>query len=51
MRWLYKILRLFFCPHRFKRTNEIHLLNGGKQYGTKYVGECRYCGKIKGFKV
>lgn len=59
MKYLYCILRLFFCPHKYK----IELTQGNTfshffdefemekvMTGHYYDRECNYCGKIKRFK-
>jgi hypothetical protein len=52
MKYLYKILRLFFCPHRWdiKNTEKMELIDGDdtivKDY-TKFTLQCRYCGNLK----
>lgn len=51
MKYLYKILRLFFCPHKYDKI----LLKGaiidcGDRIGSYFNKECCYCGKIKKFE-
>lgn len=50
MKYLYRILRLFFCPHKYKLTlhGPIHL--DGKPVGSYYDKTCYYCGKVKRFE-
>lgn len=52
MRWLYRILRLFKCPHRweveFKNSHTIH--DGVGVPIANYYNwalRCKYCGDIK----
>ena len=55
MHYLYKILRLFFCPHKY--GNIIYKIsyhpdgdkNNMPEY-IKYIKECKYCGKMIKFK-
>jgi hypothetical protein len=56
MKYLYKILRLFFCPHHWTRVSveSIERSRQGKKLGI--VAEvrtfrCRYCGDEKTSKV
>lgn len=55
MKYLYKILRLFFCPHKYgKITHEIKVYEDGDNSKIpnfiKYIKECKYCGRMKEFK-
>lgn len=52
MKYLYRILRLFFCSHKYEIFEQ-----GTRTYrptghviGTFYISKCRYCGKIKSFE-
>jgi hypothetical protein len=49
MKYLYRILRLFFCPHKYLvyLTAEIQNQHNGKQVGNIYDLQCKYCGKFK----
>jgi hypothetical protein len=50
MKYLYKILRLFFCPHKYdKILAKGPVRDGYKTIGLYYDKECKYCGKIKAF--
>lgn len=57
MKYLYKILRLFACPHKYFEFKKINIYD---EYDnprtelpvqTKYVLKCRYYGELKKFKV
>jgi hypothetical protein len=52
MKYLYKILRLFFCPHKYKLVSEKGIIKSSsqKQIGSLRIKECQYCGKEKGYK-
>ena len=53
MKYLYKILRLFFCPHKYSKTvskGNIIGFNGTVQ-GYFYDKECCYCGKVREFST
>lgn len=55
MKYLYKILRLFFCPHKYiieieKSEINTHNYFGSKaSIGTFIIKECCYCHKTKSF--
>lgn len=54
MKYLYKILRLFFCPHKFDRLlakGPIVEFSNGPVVGNYYNKECVYCGKVRGFNI
>jgi DNA-directed RNA polymerase subunit RPC12/RpoP len=46
MRWLYKILRLFKCPHKFEKIKEGDIIEYVGRTGTIYIMKCSRCGKI-----
>lgn len=52
MKWLYRVLRLVFCPHKYdKLMAHGQLLNNNNEaFGNYYDKECKYCGKIKRFE-
>ena len=51
MKYLYKILRLFFCPHKYKKTVTYGpVTEDGSVIGNYRDKECRYCGRIKRFQ-
>lgn len=50
MKYLYKILRLFFCPHKYTILYKVSCFDGSDAIMPsyyKYHLRCRYCGKIK----
>lgn len=55
MKWLYRILRLFFCPHRWVNTGHTiqHYVEDWMTPDNKRatflrrVYECRYCGSTR----
>lgn len=51
MKYLYKIFRLFFCPHKFlnkEKYNSTKTYKSGEEINSVlYIKECKYCGKIK----
>lgn len=65
MKYLYKILRLFFCPHKYNKllgkgdivVNKYKVVddklyaNGYDVTGNYYNKECCYCGKVKVFNM
>jgi hypothetical protein len=57
MKYLYKILRLFKCPHKWKiiKTIDVYENYFGTlsklPIGEKYIKECKYCGEIRKFKT
>ncbi len=50
VKWLYRILRLFFCPHRWILVQKRELHRSGYYVYTLRINKCRYCGKEKTFK-
>lgn len=51
MKWLYKILRLFFCPHKYVRYERVRIddpESGEYEYREKC--SCVRCGKMRRFK-
>lgn len=51
MKWLYRILRLFFCPHVYeKEVCSGGVVSGGRNIGRFYDKECKHCGKIRRFQ-
>lgn len=48
MKYLYKILRLFFCPHKYiqKEKHTVLKSNNNDIVGFFYIKECKYCGEI-----
>lgn len=51
MKWIYRILRLFFCPHRYEILGE-H--NGERMDGALYRAhqlKCKRCGICKMFRI
>lgn len=55
MKYLYKILRLFFCPHKLRTIHSINIMDPEQSNETpvalKLIGKCDYCGTIKVFTV
>lgn len=53
MKYLYKILRLFFCPHKYgKIVTKGNIVNSDKTVlGKFYDKECNYCGRIRAFNT
>ncbi len=50
MKYLYKILRLFVCPHKWilKEVVEVYEYSTSKlPYCRKRTLQCKYCGKLK----
>lgn len=53
MKWLYRLLRLFFCPHKFVTLDE-HPVNEKGQttpYNIVYRQECKYCGRHNTYEL
>lgn len=53
MKYLYKILRMFFCPHKYSKlisTGKI-VDQIGDKIGSFFNKECKYCGKVKVFNL
>lgn len=50
MKWLYRILRLFFCPHKYKSLHEGSVVCKSTTIGRYYDKECKYCGKMKRYQ-
>lgn len=48
MKYLYRILRLFFCPHSYKiiRNGDLSRRSDGSIVGHFYDLQCKHCGKI-----
>lgn len=51
MKWIYRILRLFFCPHNYRKLDVYEKKVGGRIIGYSYVKECVYCGEVKEFEI
>lgn len=52
MKYLYKILRLFFCPHKWNKTvNKGPVTDGVIKVGNYYDKECAYCHAIREFRT
>jgi hypothetical protein len=51
MKYLYKILRLFFCPHKYQDVKIGLIGDEGVTIGTFYDKKCRYCGHMKRFNL
>ena len=53
MKYLYKILRLFKCPHKYIKIDKYkttHTYMSGKEIEVvEYHLQCKYCGKIKSY--
>lgn len=47
MKYLYAILRLFFCPHKYQLYGTISVHENGSKIGIEYINICKKCGKIK----
>ena len=57
MKWLYRILRLVMCPHKYYQL-ENKPIQVFKPWSSMempsaydYVCRCKYCGKIKAFRA
>lgn len=55
MNKLYKILRLFFCPHNYailECTPVTRIYPNGKEHiiGHNILSQCKYCGKLSTHK-
>lgn len=53
MKWIYRILRLFFFPHKFIFIENIDYVNLDTStiiIGRSKINRCKYCGKYKSFK-
>lgn len=53
MKWLYRILRLFFCPHKFNivKTIALNRIVTKTKIGECYIQKCNYCGKIESYEI
>jgi len=54
MKYLYLILRLFFCAHKYNKHLQklsMHTEGYDMPTGFEYVKECCKCGKVRAFKV
>lgn len=54
MKYLYKILRLFFCPHKYILEREVNAVDKEINEIPSYrilVSQCKYCGDYKKFKI
>ena len=50
MKWLYKILRLVKCPHKYTIIKQVQCCDPeANEKWTRYYCQCKYCGKIKIF--
>jgi hypothetical protein len=53
MRYLYKVLRLFFCPHRFQINRVVNLIEDENSIipnAYNILNRCKYCGELKKFR-
>lgn len=52
MKWLYRILRLFICPHKWELYRNIEQLMENNATKEKFIGfyifvlKCKRCGEI-----
>lgn len=52
MKYLYKILRMFFCPHKYKHTDTFNIETKDKRVIEKVVEKsCKYCGKNEYYRI
>lgn len=52
MKWLYRILRLFYCPHRFVTLDDTPVNDvTGKPCKVIYRQECKYCGRPNVYQI
>jgi len=52
MKWVYRILRLFFCPHKWEVLGKNPLLReDNERFGDMYILKCKHCGKLNTKKV
>lgn len=55
MKWLYRILRLFLCPHKYIVYSEIHEFNTelstDRPVGHIKVLRCQRCGKFRNHRT
>lgn len=48
MKWLYRILRLVKCPHKWNIAHRTNVKDeNGAYIGINFVLQCHYCGDIK----
>lgn len=53
MKYLYKILRLFFCPHKWTTVDMVdsyRSINDPWPISRKHICRCNYCGTITKFR-
>lgn len=52
MKWLYRILRLFFCPHKWIEKERYDLsYQDNTRFGISMILKCKYCGQIREKKL
>jgi hypothetical protein len=53
MRWIYRILRLFFCPHRLEAvaSHQVWDEDATRARGVIRISRCRYCGRERTSRV
>lgn len=52
MKYLYYILRLFFCPHKWKFIKSINIIDeNNNPLGNDMACQCQRCGKFKSWRV
>lgn len=54
MKWIYRILRLFFCPHRYQQYDveaEYYFRDEKRPSRITAPFKCDYCGDIKVVKL
>lgn len=52
MKWLYRILRLFLCPHKWMEKNSKNIIKSDTRavIGLSSIKVCKYCGEEKHFE-
>jgi hypothetical protein len=51
MKYLYLMLRLFFCPHKWKFIGKESVCEFNRRDSIAYVSKCARCGKISYKKI
>jgi len=54
MKWLYRIFRLFVCPHKYAVIQKVGVFSNDRDtlpFGAKFIVQCKRCGKIKTHRV
>lgn len=47
VKWLYLVIRLWKCPHKFKFYERTNIVDNGKPIGFILLMKCEKCGRFR----